>query len=389
MGLLARLTGRAEPRERLEPVLAQETRNAPGSPDSWAALIGDGARTASGQPVNVRVVMACVNAVATVTASLPTYVYQRAGAGRVEAPNHPVARLLRQPNDHQTGPDWMEWAIAQVLLHGNALSRIEYDGAGRPVALHPIPWPSVSPMLLPSGRLAYDVLQGSGPPRRYLADEVWHLRDRSDDGLLGRSRLSRAPDVLGNAAALQEWSGNVWRNQATPSGAVEIEGSLTEDAFKRLRVQFDQSFTGTRNARKVLILDNKATWRPMSVSPEDAEVLASRKFTVEELCRLYQVPPPIIQDYSRNTFTNAATAGLWFATFSLAPWCRKIEAEFARSLFGAGSPYSLEIDLSGLMRGDFTARWQAWKIAVDSNILDANEVREAEGYSPKAGAAGG
>lgn len=113
-------------------------------------------------------------------------------------------------------------------------------------------------------------------------------------------------------------------------------------------------------------------------------MLASRKFTVEELCRLYQVPPPIIQSYEHNTFTNSAQASLWFAQLTLTPWARKIEAEFARSLFGASRPYELVIDLSGLMRGDFVARWQAWQIAVSSEILDANEVREAEGYSLKA-----
>lgn len=175
----------------------------------------------------------------------------------------------------------------------------------------------------------------------------------------------------------------MWRNQATPSGAVEIEQQITEEHYLQLRKQFDQSFTGTQNARKTLILDNNAKWKPLSVSPEDAEVLSSRRFSVEELCRLFQVPPPIVQDYTHNTFTNASQASLWFAQITLTPWVKKIEAEFKRTVFGPTSPYELEIDLSSLMRGDYTARWQSYAIAVQNNILDANEIREAEGYNPR------
>ena len=140
---------------------------------------------------------------------------------------------------------------------------------------------------------------------------------------------------------------------------------------------------GPRNARKFLLLEEGLTFDPTSVSPEDAELLASRRFSVEELCRLFQVPPPIVQDYTHGTFTNAAQAGLWFAQLSLTPWARKIEAEFARSIFTDDS-FHLEIDLSGLMRGDYAARWAAYGAAVTNGILTVDEIREAEGYNPKA-----
>jgi HK97 family phage portal protein len=125
----------------------------------------------------------------------------------------------------------------------------------------------------------------------------------------------------------------------------------------------------------------------MSVSPEDAEVLASRRFTVEELCRLFQVPPPIVQSYEFNTFTNSAQADLWFARHSLQPWARKIEAEFARTVFGdATGTFHLEFDFSAMTRGDYETRWKANIGAVGAGILTKDEVREAEGYPPLAGA---
>lgn len=277
---------------------------------------------------NLSTVMACVSAIGGTLGSLNAYVYQQHQTIRKEAPNHPVSRLIKAPNATQTWPDWIEWVMGQALLHGNALSIVEYDGAGRPTALTPVPWTMAIMVRLPSGRIAYDITLPLQSSRRYFAEDIFHPKDRSDDGLLGRSRISRAPEVLQNALSLQEWNNAMWRNQATPSGAVELEQQITEEHYLQLRKQFDESFTGVQNARKTLILDNNAKWKPLSVSPEDAEVLASRRFSVEELCRLFQVPPPIVQDYTHNTFTNASQASLWFAQITLTPWVKKIEAEF-------------------------------------------------------------
>jgi len=245
-------------------------------------------------------------------------------------------------------------------------------------------------LLLPSGRLAFDVVAyngifgGTGLPHRYLEDEVILLKDRSDDGLLGRSRLSRAPDVIINAASLQDYSVNGWQNGVVPSGTVTVPQKLSAEGFRRLRAQFDDRYAGTSNAKRVVYLDPGSEFKPISVSPEDAQILESRRFSVEELARIFGVPPPLVQEYTRNTFTNATTAGLWFAQFTLIPWIRKLECEFARSVFGSSSNYALEIDMSGLTRGDFSARWAAYQIAIDKGILSANEIREAEGYNPLA-----
>lgn len=339
---------------------------------------------------NLSTVVACVNAVASGLASLPVYLYQTLpGAGRIEAPTHPAARLLRRPNARQTWPDFLEWTLGSVLLHGNALAVIETDGAGQPVALVPVPWSAVQPVALPSGRLAFDVVAyrtpwgSAGLPRRLLDSEVFYLKDRSDDGWTGRSRLSRANEVLGAAYGLQQYSGAIWQNAATPSGMVTLPYNIERAEKDRIEARFKGLATGPENAKGVLFVDKDTTFTPMSVSPEDAEVLASRRFTVEELCRLFQVPPPLVQDYTHNTFTNSAQASLWFAQYSLAPWCRKIEAEFGRSVLLDDPTHHLEIDLSGLTRGDYATRWDASVKAVAAGILDAEEVREAEGYGPR------
>jgi HK97 family phage portal protein len=128
-------------------------------------------------------------------------------------------------------------------------------------------------------------------------------------------------------------------------------------------------------------LEQGLKFSALSVSPEDAEVLESRRFTVEEMARIFGVPPPVIQDYTHGTFTNTAQAATWFAQLTLTPWVRKIEAEFSRALFTDPAMH-LEIDLSALMRGDYAARWTAAQIAVANGILTPNEIREQEGFNP-------
>lgn len=242
---------------------------------------------------------------------------------------------------------------------------------------------------LSSGRLAYDIteqvgaLNRAGRTYRLLDGEVLHLRDRSDDGLIGRSRLSRAADTVAAAMGAAEFSKSFLANGAQPSGVIEYPGAITPEQRANIRTGLDERHVGAANAGRTMILDGGLVWKPAQVSPEDAELLATRKFGVEEICRIFQVPPPLVQDYSHNTFTNSETAGRWFAQFTLGPWARKIEAEFARSLFPAGGPFELELDLSGFLRGDPQTRWAAHKIAVDSGILDPDEVREIEGFNPR------
>lgn len=377
MGILNLFRRKAEPENR-----AAERFTHGGPVPEWL-----GNRSATGVVINemtaenLATVSACVGAIASAMSSLPARVYAPVGGGREELTGHPVASLLRRPWGMLTGVDWLEWLMSQVLLRGNALCEIKSDGRGVVVGLRPIPWQHVQPALLSDGAQVFNISMPGEARRRLTAEQAFYVKDRSDDGLVGRSRISRAPDAVGNAISLQAFAAHAWANQATPSGAVEIDAALSEATFERLKAQFGQKYEGVGNAGKVLILDNKAKWTSISVSPEDAEVLASRRFSVEELCRLFQVPPPIVQDYTHNTFTNSQQAALWFAQFSLTPWARKIEAEFSRVVFMDNA--SLEIDLSGLTRGDFATRWAAWKIAVDTNILTVDEVREIEGWGPR------
>ena len=367
---------------------------------SWQALA---ALSPAGGAVNARTaenlstVLACVSAISTAISSLPAWVFVRSAEGRDVDENHPVMRLIRRgPNQHQTWPDFLEWLLASTLLRGNGLAEIVVDARGQVVALQPIPWEFVNVSLLPGGRLVYDVTAittmhgGTGRSRRLLQHEVLHLRDRSDDGLVGRSRLQRAAAVVQGALSISEFTGAMFENGIHPSGALEVDGKLGGEALKDLADNFRKAFAGSSKAAKALVLEQGVKWKQISVSPEDAELLASRRFTTEELARLFGCPPPIIGDLSHGTFTNSETAGRWFAQHTLTPWSRKIETEFTRSVFSeaTAATHELELDLSGFLRGDPETRWASHEIAIKNRILTPNEVRRVEGWNARDGGDG-
>ncbi len=352
---------------------------------SWDAIapgIGYPGALSARAHENLSTVLACTAAISSALAYVPALIYRVTDDGRTEVPNHPVRRLTRQGvNASTTWPDFMEHLVASALLTGNGLATIERDGRGQLLSLSWVPWGMVTVQYLRSGRLAYDVTDGRGGARRFLQGEVLHLRDRTDDGLIGRSRLSRAAEAVAGVVASNEFAKSFLDRGAAPSGVIELPGTFTKEQRDALRDQFQSRHGGAGKAGSTLILDGGMTWKAASISPEDAELLDSRKFGVEEICRLFQVPPPLVQDYSHNTFTNSETAGRWFAQFTLAAWARKIEAEFARSVLASG--LELELDLSGFLRGDPQTRWAAHKIAIDTGVLDADEVRQVEGWNPR------
>jgi HK97 family phage portal protein len=389
MGLLRRIADTFDP--------PAETRTSwPWWPSpGWLGGVDGGGRVVNARTSeNLSTVLACVSAISSAIASLPAFVYRVTDEGRNEDPGHPLARLIRNgPNSKQTWPDFIEWLMASTLLRGNGLVEIETDGGGRVTELVPIPWEYVSVQLLPNGRLAYDIVAttslygATGRLRRLLEGEVLHLRDRSDDGLIGRSRLSRAAAVVSGALAIQEFSGALYENSANPSGVLQAEGKISEAQLQRLANHFRNTFSGPSKAAKALILDQGLEWKSVSISPEDAELLASRRFTGEELARLYNVPPPIIGDLSHGTFTNSETLIRFFAQSTLSGWCRKLEAEFHRSVLSESSRVDRQfvLDLSGLLRGDPETRWKSHEIALRNQVLTPNEIRGEEGWNPRPG----
>lgn len=394
MGMMAEILTRLAPGAREERVVEPLSLRGLGVRDSQ--MLAEPVTTA-GTIEGVAAVAASVQAIASAISGLPIYIYRRDGAARSEVFDHPVATMLRAgPNNHQTAADLIESWVASALLQGNGLLRIltgDNAPSGRQIGLRFIPWNWVTPVMLPSGRLAYDVAEGgtlngvAGTRYRLLQDEVVHLRDRSDDGVIGRSRLSRSLDTFRQAQVLNMSVEALHRNGARPSYVLQSPEDVPADSIEQLKEQFESNHAGGANAGKTLLLTGGLEFKAVGITPEDAELLESRKFSLEEIARIFNVPPPMIGDLSHGTFTNSREAARWFSQFTLTPWVRKIEAEMNRALFPAGSGLEIEFDMSGLLRADPESRWASHKIAVDSGILDADEIREIEGYNKRGTAA--
>ena len=364
-------------------------------PTSWDLMAGkvpldNGAGVPVNAPVaeNLSAAFASVQLVSQTLASLPLIIYRRDSTGaRFEAPTHPVARLFAgDVNEHQTASDFIELMMASLLWHGNAFAAIVRDASGRPSSLIPYNplWVSVS-LLYGTRRLRYDVTDPWGRTRTLLQEELLHVRDRSDDGLIGRSRLDRARDAFGTAIATESFAANTYRNGARLSGVLMHPEGIGEVGRQNIKDFFTQLFSGSSKAGSVAVLEEGMKWQSISVPPEQAELLESRRFTVEAVARLFGVPSQLIGSTEKSNYSNFVEASRHFARFTIAPWAVRWEQALARSLFSEADrgTHEIEINLDELLRGDPLQRAQTWRVLREIGAVNANEVRRAEGWNPR------
>ena len=373
----------------LWPFKRAETRDAD---PSWAAVAN---QSAAGSYVDTKAaesisaVFGCVQALSESTACLPLHVYARKDDGdRQRAEDHPLARVLREPNPYQSGMAFRESMTAAVLLHGNAYARKEINGAGELLALHPINPRNVAVVRLASGRHAFDVTDDDGKQQRLLDDEVFHLRDRCEPGsIVGKSRITVARETLGLSLALRQHGASTFRNSARPSGVLETDMKLSTEQSRELRNLLAQ-YQGGENSGKTMVFGNGLKWKALSMNLEDAQWIAAQQFSVEEVCRIFRVPPTIVSDLRHGNYSNTAELGSQFVRYSLARWIAMWETEIGRSLLGpiARRRYFAEHSVEGLLRGNPEARADFYQKAIAAGWMTVNEVRKLENLSPLADA---
>jgi len=357
---------------------------------SWNALVnGGGANTTAGAYVDAKsaeslsTVYACVQALAESTACLPLHVYRRTeGGDRERADGHWLSKLLDAPNSAQTGMEFRESQTAAVLLHGNAYARKEFNGAGEVIALHPLHPARVSIVKLDSGRHRYDYTDDNGKPVRLLADEVLHLKDRTEPGsIVGKSRIQIARENLGLSLALRQHGANSFSRGARPSAVLYNEGKrdLTTEEMTALKARLDY-FASPAGAGKVMQMPRGLKWETVGISNEDAEWIAAQQFAVADICRIFRVPPVLVQDLTHATYSNVDRLGDYFVSFALQRWLTCWEEGISRSLLGpiARQRYYAEHQTGGLLRAQPKERSEFYKAGIDAGWLFPDEVRRLE-----------
>jgi HK97 family phage portal protein len=390
------LRPRTAPR-RAEPTLGVETRDA-----GFAALSASlGAVYSATGPLSsisparaeaVVAVQSCVNLIATSIGSLPTSLTQDGPNGPEPAPSSSAAwRILNRPNPRQSWPAFVSFFVSQLLLQGNALAAIETDARGAVSGLTPIPWPWINVVTIDDGaslRLAYDVMQHSaevallGIPKRLLDEDVVHCRMRGDAGIVGRSVLSRAASPIYEGIELAKVADATWRNGLRPSAVMKAPNFLTDVQRKRYEAEFRPSFQGSLNTGNVPLLEGGWDLQQTSMNSIDAQFLENRAFSVSDVCRLFNVPEPLLQ-LGQRAISDLAPFTTALAQFALSPIVTLLEHEFDHSILPSGQ--HLKIDLSGVMRGSFSATVAALAALKQSGIVTANDVRSELDWPPVQG----
>lgn len=390
MGFLSRLFAPPAPAPRVEPRVATERRYADGWLDNgWDAMALGGGRgpVAPHLAESLSSVLGSVELISGSIASLPPTLTIEGDAGQLPAPLTATGwALLRRPNPRQSWPSFWTCMTASMLLQGNAVAWLQRDGRGAVVSLVPIPWPWLLLSIVQGGagpRLVYDLVQATpetmllGLPRRLLDSDVLHIRNRSDDGgLIGRSVLSRAAGVVREGVELGATAESLFRNGLSLSGFLETGGAvLTEPQRDRFKASLAE-FRGPGNAGKTMLLEGPFKYNPLSVTPADAELLASRAFSVGEVARLFCIPEPLVLIGQRAPGSLDPYLAA-FAILALQPIVNAIETEFAYAVLPPGM--CLQLDLAGLMRGSFSGQVAAFAVATQSGITTPNDARRGLG----------
>ena len=355
-------------------------------------------RTTSGKPVNERTAMqttavyACVRILAEAIASLPLHVYEyQADGGKRMVHDHPLYYLLHdEPNPEMTSFVFRETLMSHLLIWGNAYAQIIRDGAGRVLGLYPLLPNKMDVQRDDRGNLYYVYSRNSDENPtfkeygdiRLEADEVLHIPGLGFDGLIGYSPIAMAKNAVGMTLACEEYGASFFANGANPGGVLEHPGVLKDPS--KVRESWNSVYRGVNNAHKIAVLEEGMKYQQIGIPPEEAQFLETRKFQINEIARLYRIPPHMVGDLEKSSFSNIEQQSLEFVKYTLDPWVIRWEQSLQRSLLlpGEKETYFIKLNVDGLLRGDYQSRMNGYAVGRQNGWLSANDIREMENLNP-------
>jgi HK97 family phage portal protein len=342
--------------------------------------------TAAGKYVNETTAMqtsavyACVRILAEAIASLPLHVYEREGDGGKKLQiTHPLYKLLHdEPNKEMTSFIWRETIMSHVLIWGNAYSQIIRGGHGHPIALYPLLPDKMVVERNANGDLVYTYYRDEHGPVKLSREQVLHIPGLGFDGLVGYSPIAMAKNAIGMALATEEYGAKFFGNGANPSGVLEHPGTIKD--VERVRESWNEKFGGTANAHNVAVLEEGMKFHQISIPPEQAQFLETRKYQISEIARIFRVPPHMVGDLDKSSFSNIEQQSLEFVMFTLNPWIRRFEDSLSQGLLLPSEKGRLLIrfNVDGLLRGNYESRMKGYAIGRQNGWLSANDIRSLE-----------
>lgn len=365
----------------------------PFSPQDLTNYIGFSVDTYTGRRVSpalalkLTAVFGCVRVLAESVGMLPCFLYQATDNGRIKAPKEKLYSLLYiAPNEYMTPQEFWEYLIGCLCLRGNFYA-YKVKVFGEVVELLPLLPDSVQPKLNEKWEPVYQVTFPDGSYKTLSQEEIWHVRTFTTDSLVGLSPISYARQAIGLGLATEEHGARLFNNGAVPSGVLQTDQSLTDEAYKHLKDNFQEQHQGLSNAHKPMILEMGLKWNNISMSAEDAQFLDTRKFQLEEICRIFRVPLHMLQNTDRATFSNIENLGMGFVNYSLVPYLTRIEQRINNGLVSKekrGQFYA-KFNVGALLRGDMKSRYESYATGINWGILSPNECRDLEERNPREG----
>lgn len=324
-------------------------------------------------------VWACVRLISQTVASLPLVVYRKTKDGRTPAPDHWFAVLMSgKPNQYQTRYEFWEHQVGNLALHGNMYAH-KGIGGGQIRSLMPLNPLQTETMRLQTGEVVHAFKQDADVTV-FSSEAVWHAR-MFGDLVVGRSPLQFGRNILGISQAAEKAVTNIYSNGGKRAGVLSFDRLLTEAQREMIRANFSTLTTGTDE--RLLVLELGAKFEPLSMSPSDIELLASRRFQLEEICRWFGVPSVLVNDTSGSTTWGSGISELvsGFYKLNLRPYLEAIENSIQTHLFTAEEreEFEVEFDFEGLLRADMKQRFDGYRVGITSSVLTPNEARRFEG----------
>lgn len=332
-------------------------------------------------------VYACVRILSEAIAGLPLHLYRyKEGGGKEQAVDTNLYRLLHdEPNPEMTSFVFRETLMTHLLLWGNAYAQIIRNGKGEVIALYPLMPNKMSVDRDEKGQLYYTYSRANEEAATMTGNtvilkpsDVLHIPGLGFDGLVGYSPIAMAKNAIGMAIACEEFGAKFFANGAAPSGVLEHPGTIKDPA--KVRDSWNSTFGGSANSGKVAVLEEGMKYTPISISPEQAQFLETRKFQINEIARIFRVPPHMVGDLEKSSFSNIEQQSLEFVKYTLEPWVVRWEQALSRALLSATEKptYFFKFNLEGLLRGDYQSRMTGYATARQNGWMSANDIRELE-----------
>lgn len=354
-------------------------------------------QTSSGKPVNERTAMqttavySCVRILAEAIASLPIHVYKYESNGKQRVFDHPLYRLLHdEPNTEMTSFVFRETLMSHLLIWGNAYAQIIRDGAGRVIGLYPLMPDKIEVDRDNQGQLFYVYRRDSNENPNvkkygevyFRQQDVLHIPGLGFDGLIGYSPIAMAKNAVGMTLACEEYGASFFANGANPGGVLEHPGVLKDPA--KVRDSWNKVYKGPNNAHKIAVLEEGMKYQQIGIPPEEAQFLETRKFQINEIARLYRIPPHMVGDLDRATFSNIENQSLEFVKYTLDPWVIRWEQCLQKALLlpQEKKEYFIKFNVDGLLRGDYQSRMNGYSIGRQNGWLSSNDIRSLEELNP-------